>query len=231
MHKELAKLQSVVDKLVRDIAGDGRTIKVLDAGCGSSLCLNIAQDIHIVGIDISEKQLQGNSNINEKILGDIQTYDLPASNFDIIVCWDVLEHLPDPQKALLNFKKAVKENGIIILKVPNVLSTKGLLTKFTPLWFHVWAYRHICGLKEAGINGRGPFKTFLRFSIRSTAIKDFALKNGFSIEYFSIYEGQVGSKVIDTIFVVFKLIIKVLSLGKIDANKTDYIIVLKKEKR
>lgn len=231
MHKELAKLQSVVDKLVRDIASDGRTIRVLDAGCGSSLCLNIAQNIHVVGIDISEKQLQGNTNVNEKILGDIQTYDLPPSSFDVIVCWDVLEHLSDPQKALLNFKRAIKENGIIVLKLPNVLSTKGLLTKFTPLWFHVWAYRHICGSKEAGTDGRGPFKTFLRFSIRSTAIERFALKNGFLIEHFSIYEGQVGSKIIDTIFVILKLIIKALSLGKIDANKTDYIIVLKKQKK
>ncbi|NQU73104.1 MAG: class I SAM-dependent methyltransferase [Candidatus Omnitrophica bacterium] len=231
MHKELAKLQSVVDKLVRDIASDGRTIRVLDAGCGSFRYVDLKQNVYTVGIDVSEKQLQKNANLNEKILGDLQTYDLPASSFDLIICWDVLEHLPNPTKALLNFKNATKKGGIVILKLPNILSIKGLLTKFTPLGFHVWMYRHVCGSQEAGKDGHGPFRTFFKFSIRPAAVKRFALENGFSIEYLSIYEGHVQNKVIDTILAILKFILQIFTLGKINPNKTDYIMVLKKQKR
>ncbi len=60
---------------------DGKShVKVLDAGCGvaSQLRLRAAVnvvgiDMDVVGIDISEEQLQRNAFVQEKIVGDIQT--------------------------------------------------------------------------------------------------------------------------------------------------------------
>jgi SAM-dependent methyltransferase len=222
-------LQQVIDKLLNN----RQNLKVLEAGCGSATEIKIPEDAYFVGIDISEKQLERNSLLKEKILGDIQSYDLPASDFDVIVCFYVLEHVPKPELALKNFLRSIKEEGIIILALPNVLSIWGLTTKLTPHGFHIWVYRNIFGEKKAGTDDVGPFPTFSRYSISPESIKQFALTNGLLIEYFDLYENfrQQGiRKKYGAVWNLLKGMTKVLSLGNIDTDSTDYIIVLKKPK-
>ena len=229
MSEEISKLQSVIDKLLSDKKG----IRALEAGCGSSTHIDLGNEVYLVGIDISEKQLQKNSILNEKILGDIQNYDFPASEFDIIVCWEVLEHVLQPKKAIENLIKTLKNDGILILAIPNIFSIKGILTKYTPHWFHVWVYKNIFRYKLAGKEGQLPFRTILRFSIAPKFIKQFAHDNNLSIEYYSIYECQKQknirkNKFFNIILNTIIFLIKILSIKKINANLTDYIIVLKK---
>ena len=229
MKPEIVKLQQVIDKVLNN----RQNLKVLEAGCGSATEIKIPEDAYFVGIDISEKQLERNSLLKEKILGDIQTYDLPASDFDVIVCFYVLEHVPKPELALKNFLRSLKEDGIIILALPNVLSIWGLTTKLTPHGFHTWVYRNIFGEKKAGTDDVGPFPTFSRFSISPESVKQFALTNGLSIEYFELYEKfrQQGiRKKFGAAWNLFGGLTKVFSFGKVDADSSDYIIVLKKQK-
>ena len=232
LDKEIIELQSVIDKL---LIGK-KAIKVLEVGCGSSSHICMEQNAYIVGIDISEKQLQRNNIINEKILGDIQNYDFPESDFDLIICWNVLEHISHPERALRIFLKTIKEGGFIIIRLPNVFSIKGLITKYTPFWFHVWVYRVLYGYKLVGIDDYGPFRTYLRLSIAPTSIKRFATENNLSIEYFNMYESRFQKKLrekyaaINAIWWLLRLTIKVLSFNKIDVNHTEYMIVLKQQK-
>jgi SAM-dependent methyltransferase len=229
MSKQISKLQSFIDKY---LTGKKR-IKALEAGCGSFSHIDMGKSAYIVGIDISKKRLKENKVLNEKILGDIQSYDLPISEFDVIFCWDVLEHLEQPKKALKNLIKALKRDGIIVLALPNLISLKGMLTKYTPHWFHVWIYKNIMGYEMAGKEDHVPFRTFYRYLIAPRYIKQYAYENNLSIEYFSIYECRKQKRIrknkfYNIIFNILILLIKVLSFNKIDAGLTDYIIVLKK---
>ena len=232
IHPEIIELQSVLDQLL----SNRQQLKVLEAGCGSASYLKIGEAPYFVGIDISEKQLANNHDLQEKILGDLQTYNLPDSDYDVIVCWNVLEHLPQPELALKNFLKAIKEEGLIIIALPNLLSLWGIITKYTPLWFHTWVYKYIFGEKKAGKGDFGPFKTFLKPEITPESVKKFALNNGLSIKYFNLYENfrQEGVRkklrLVKSVWIVVKGMIKVLTLGKIEPEHTDYIIVLKKLK-
>lgn len=70
------------------------------------------------GVDISQHQLDLNNHLSTKILGDIEEYDLGKSVYDLIICWDVVEHLPNPASALKIFFRAIKPNGIIIVGYP-----------------------------------------------------------------------------------------------------------------
>ena len=54
-----------------------------------------------------------NSVVSVKIVGDVQTYPLPENSFDLIVCWDVLEHLEFPQAALERVFDATKPGGSV----------------------------------------------------------------------------------------------------------------------
>ena len=230
MNKEnIPELQAFLDKeLTRK-----ESVRVLEAGCGSACNVHLGEKAHLVGIDISEKQLQRNTVLKEKILGDIQRYDLPSASFDIIICWDVLEHLPQPELALRRFARAVKIDGLVILKLPNVLSVKGLITKFLPHLFHVLAYRYIYGDKNAGKNDTVPFKTYLRFSIAADAIKKMCARDGLRAVYFATWDVASSSwlqrkKLACSAYLTLKGIFKLLSLGRI--NDSEFILILQKAK-
>jgi 2-polyprenyl-3-methyl-5-hydroxy-6-metoxy-1,4-benzoquinol methylase len=229
--EELDKMRLVVNKLL----SNRESIKVLEVGCGDHSFIKLKQNAYTVGIDISEKQLQRNYNLSEKILGDIQNYDLPKSEFDLVVCWWLLEHLQQPKRALENCCKSLKENGLIIIAVPNIYSVKGLLTKYTPHWFHIWVYRFIFGQQLAGTEDHPPCYTSLSSFISSESMKRFAYKNGFLVEYFGFHESvnqkesREKYRIVGSVWSVIKLTTKILTLGKISAENTDYIIVLKKQ--
>jgi len=223
-----------VQRLVDQMASSGRVLRVLEAGAGSRSHIRLSGNAQLVGIDISAEQLENNSELHEKIVGDIETFPLQPCSFDIIFCWDVLEHLKHPEKALRNFRQAVREDGIVVLGAPVVTSLKGMVTKYTPLWFHVMVFRYVVGNKNAGTKGYGPFPTFLRYSMSPRAIQRFASDNHLSVEYVDVYEAMMQVRwkkkypAVGLAFRIFGILCKVFTLGKIDPNVTDFTIVLRK---
>jgi len=219
---------------VKELLGDQSELSVLEVGCGSISHLAIEKAVRITGMDISPRQLQRNSYVSHKILGDIQDYPLDSETYDIAVCWDVLEHLHYPSKALINICHSLKPNGLVVLAAPNCISIKGLTTKLTPHRAHVLFYRRIVGDTRAGKDDQGPFPTYLKPGMWPSGIRRFAEKNGLNIEYFSLYEGPVPSyfreknKGADILFGLIGFISRMLTLNKVDLTHSDYIIVLRK---
>jgi len=210
---------------------DGRPVRLLEAGCGSASHLNFGGDVRITGIDISQKQLERHVSLNEKIVGDIQRYEFAPRSFDAIICWDVLEHLPQPKLALHKFAGSIKPGGIVILKLPNVLSLKGLITKFFPHYVHVLAYRYFYGDKNAGKDDTAPFKTFLRFAVARKAIERFCKQYG--LETVFLGSSDVASshwlrnrKAAFLPYVMLKRSFQFLTAGLI--GDSDFVLVLKK---
>jgi len=227
---EIDKLQSIID----DLCEKKKTVQVLEAGCGSACKLTFGNNVFVIGIDISEKQLKSNSLLNKKILGDIQTYQLPSEYYDIIICWDVLEHLKSPEKAIANFYQGLKNDGLIILAMPNTTSFEAFITKIVPHWFNMLIHRYVFKNKGAGKEGRGPFKAYMRLSISPSAITAFAMKNGLRIEYFSIYSrGRIERleercKLLYVIYRAVALLFELLSFGTIEPRNSSFTAVLKK---
>jgi SAM-dependent methyltransferase len=139
-------------------------MRVLDAGCGRRTNSDVPQNAWVVGIDVDEAGLALNTRLNERIVGDIQQH-VPG-RYDTIYCNDVLEHLPDPMLALENLAGALEPGGTLHIRLVDVTSRKAVLTKFTPHRFHVWVYRYVFKYELAGRPGRGPFPTYLRWSLR-----------------------------------------------------------------
>jgi 2-polyprenyl-3-methyl-5-hydroxy-6-metoxy-1,4-benzoquinol methylase len=234
---EVRKLQEVLDRLLANHSGVPHPPrKVLEAGCGSLTHLEL-DNAYLVGIDVSQKQRARNLKLSEAICGDIQTYDLPVEEFDIIICWDVLEHVSRPQQAIRNFVKAVKPGGIIILALPNVFSIKGILAKLTPHRFHIWAYRRFWGVTRAGTEDLGPFRTYLRLATRPGSVKRFASRHGLQVAYFSAYESlmqrrfRINHPRLSPVFGLLGAASKLITLGRVDVNHSDYILVLRKPER
>ena len=65
--------------------------------------------------------------------------------YDIILAFDVLEHLKDPEKEILKVKKSLKKNGVFIFSVPN---NYGLYGKIMTSFFNYMDRTHISTYKR-----------------------------------------------------------------------------------
>jgi len=89
------------------------------------------------------KGLQKNSWDTEliNIVSDIVQIPEPDESFDVVLCAEVLEHLPNPVKALEEFKRLLKKGGTLILTAPFCS-----LTHFAPYHystgFNSYFYQH-----------------------------------------------------------------------------------------
>lgn len=209
-------------------------ISVLEAGCGSCTHFDLGRDAFLVGIDISQAQLDRNVVLNEKICADLETHELPTAQFDLVFCWYVLEHLRQPNKALARLAATLRKDGLLVISVPCVWSLKGLVTKLTPHWVHILVYRWLLGRRNAGRDDCAPFPTFLKWSTRPSAVRRFAHKNDLAIEFFQTFEDftqrklRTKYKTIRLIYKVAYAMAMVVSVGRYNVYLTDYAIVLRK---
>jgi len=226
---EIETVQAIVDAA----APRGRQRRVLEAGCGSLSHLTLHGD-RVTGIDISKEQLARNAALAEKIHGDLERYPLPAAAYDLVISWDVLEHLPAPERALENLARALAPGGLMILALPNRDSIKGLVTRLTPHAFHVWAYRQLWGVERAGEGDRAPFRTFLRPATSARAIREFADRHGLVTRSAIAYESLMQQKLrrdhrlADLAFGLAGVLVRGASFGRVDPIPSDLLFVLER---
>ncbi|MBR0841978.1 methyltransferase [Bradyrhizobium liaoningense] len=176
-------LFAIHDVLRRELP-QGR-LATYEAGGGSCSVLptELLSRSHVTVVDIDEDQVRNNTYADEAILGDVQTYRFGREVFDLVICYNVIEHLPDVESALLNFRDALKRGGMILIGAPNPRSLSGVVTKYSPHWFHVWFYQHIRGIKDAGLPGEPPFPTFFHPLVTLPRLAAFAAANGLEVIY------------------------------------------------
>ena len=100
--------------------------RVLNVGCGRNAFLKKLKGMKcdVTAVDISERIIEftkgtlGISNAHAcDILEFIKGYR--EEKFDIVVCFELLEHLESPGEFIRELKNILKENGRIVLSVPN----------------------------------------------------------------------------------------------------------------
>lgn len=146
------------DKLLQWI---GRNQSVLELGCASGYFSKelVQEGCQVVGVEIdAEAARLARQFCSEVIVGDLNTLEgigYPESSFDVVLLADVLEHLVDPVGALRRWARYVKNDGRVMVSIPNVAN-----------W---WTRRELlCGrwdYADSGILDR----THLHFYTRKTA--------------------------------------------------------------
>ena len=103
-----------------DIRPQGR---LLDIGCGNGAFVNVAlrQGIESYGIDVADVA-QDKTRI---YVGELESVSFPTCEFDCVTMHDVLEHFPDPLSSLREVMRIVKEEGQLILEVPDFHCSSG----------------------------------------------------------------------------------------------------------
>lgn len=229
----MANAKEQLQEKIYDLVKDAGLVRVLEAGCGARGHMDFGERQRISGIDISVRQLERNDYLGEKIVGDIQEYDLTGKGYDFIVCWDVMEHLSRPADALENMWKGLRDGGYLVLAMPNLYSVKGLITKFTPYILHVWFYRYIMGDKRDA-DEFDQFPTYLRRAMAPGPLCRFAGKLRMEVVHLRLYEGPVQenlrkkSRLLNWGFDWIEMLSKLLTFGRIDMTHSDYIVIFKK---
>ena len=103
-------------------------VRILDAGAGELLNQPLCGHLSYVSQDFC--QYDGGGVVAEglqtgkwdtshiDLVCDIIAIPEPDASFDVILCTEVLEHVPDPTKVLDEFSRLLKRGGKLILTVP-----------------------------------------------------------------------------------------------------------------
>ena len=110
-------------KLINSFTSEDKNL--LDVGCGTGDFLQIAQqnDWTVFGVEPNNEARQiANSKTNNSVSDIEQLLEFPKQSFDVITLWHVLEHLPNLEEQVSILKSLLRENGRLIIAVPNYKS-------------------------------------------------------------------------------------------------------------
>lgn len=232
--KEMEETITGLQRLIDEHAGRRSQIRVLEAGCGSVSHVHLPDNCTIDGIDLSATQLARNESLSRKIQGDLETHALPNGEYDLVVSWDVLEHLPRPNMALKNIFSAVRPGGLVVLAMPNVNSFEAKLTKWTPHFLHIWVLRYIFRSKRAGKEDHGPFKTYLKRETAIDRIEELAAGEGFETVMSKTYSrGRAQmlkrrAPLLHLAYAAAAVSVATVTRGRVDSELSSCVLVLRK---
>jgi len=224
-----ADLQNFLDTHLAALDGP----QVMDAGCGGAMRVTLPAGAVLNGIDISPESAARNSSLFNIVIGDVQTYPLPRAAYDIVICWELLEHVPRPLAALSNLIAATKPGGFIILAFPNRASLKGWVTRLSPHQFHVWLLRRFWGQKNAGRAGYAPFPTYMARDIAPRMLEKFLKSRDVEVVFARLYEGnrvatlREKAPLLHALYQGFLRVLNALSLNRHDFGQSDVLLVLR----
>jgi SAM-dependent methyltransferase len=141
--------------------------KVLDAGAGACLyrplfahCEYYTQDFG----QVQDHQLLGPGGYGDlDYRCDIKQIPVAAATFDVVLCTEVLEHVPEPIRAVQEFARLLKPRGKLLLTAP---LGSGLHQEpyhfyggFTPHWYRRFLTE--AGFEQIAVEANGGFFKYL----------------------------------------------------------------------
>lgn len=102
-------------------------LRILDAGAGEQQYKKYCNHLNYVSQDFAQYEGEGNGkglqtgtwNLDDlDITCDISSIPEPDGSFDVILCTEVFEHLPDPLQAIKEFSRLLGKGGMLIITAP-----------------------------------------------------------------------------------------------------------------
>jgi 2-polyprenyl-3-methyl-5-hydroxy-6-metoxy-1,4-benzoquinol methylase len=113
-----------ISQLLKYFDQNETEICICDVGCGLGDFLSACDDagLSTFGTDVSEYAIgEARKRTRARLMvSDVQAGVPFSQQFDIITCFDVVEHLEGPEAALAAIEHQLKSKGVLLLTTPNV---------------------------------------------------------------------------------------------------------------
>jgi 2-polyprenyl-3-methyl-5-hydroxy-6-metoxy-1,4-benzoquinol methylase len=100
--------------------------RVLDVGCATG---RVGEEIkrrtgaEVWGIERDDAFAgEAAHRLDRVVAGDVDEIlpRLRGEHFDVVICADILEHLPDPERSLAGIRDVLERSGCVVVSLPNV---------------------------------------------------------------------------------------------------------------
>ncbi|MDA3838713.1 MAG: class I SAM-dependent methyltransferase [Candidatus Delongbacteria bacterium] len=129
--------------------------KILDIGSGLGFFLDVCEEKGFTaeGCDINQNAVKycNREKVRSRV-GSIDSF-YKDNSFDVVFAFNLIEHLPHPKEFLLNCKRILKDDGVLILETP---TQNSLFHKFARLGDKLTGYK----LNYYGVNSDGHIHKF-----------------------------------------------------------------------
>ena len=126
---------------------------LLDLGCSSGSFLEFMQSEswNLYGIEMSAEvaRVAEERSKAQVFVGDILDAPFPRESFDVITCFDVLEHLYEPRRVMARVSEWLKPGGIFYILVPNIDAAEARV--FGSYWHGLELPRHLFHYSPASL--------------------------------------------------------------------------------
>ena len=224
---DIKRLDFITEVLRNKLPSDA---EVLDVGCGNGVISRSLGDkgFKVQGVDVSEKaierarMLNKNSNVKFDVISAEQLV-ADGKQYHAVICSEVLEHLNNPQILLTTLRDILKDNGVLIVTVPNgkgpreVLVTKPVISlqkKNNWTWKTLQKVKTAFGYSGTTVQSAADDLTHIQFFTKSS-LEKLAKKNKFSIVRFG------KTNFIDDVFPFSFFTKKIKTLQKWDSTLAD----------
>ncbi len=129
---------------VTRIAGIRDSKRVIDVGCGNGALIEMFKNAgwSACGVEMAPPEHFVNDEVRRAIfIGDLREVPYLPHSFDVAVLFHVLEHLAEPRAYLAKLHELLKDDGHLIIEVPNRASWQARATKGR--WFNLDVPRHV----------------------------------------------------------------------------------------
>lgn len=126
---EVKKLNRRDKQIVKNLTSfkiEGK--RCLDIGPGTGRWLKFLKEknaSYLAAVDISSealKKVELFCDFSEKVDVENESLSFKDNSFDVIISFMVLEHIRDPQNYISEIMRVAKEDAIILISIPNIVS-------------------------------------------------------------------------------------------------------------
>lgn len=115
-------MRKITDNLLQPFLADKKSLKILDAGCGTGANMSHLKRLgEVYGVDISKEAIRFSRKRGLKNLKIASISKLPYKTnfFDLVVCFDVIgqAEVESVKEAIKEFKRVLKPGGILLIRV------------------------------------------------------------------------------------------------------------------